>query len=934
MSENSSKTTDPAQPVAPKQKMSDTERAKRLAAHIRPLFVPGQVIELRALECRKGGGRPHTESGYFDTDHLVEMAKAAGDLSPFCKAVYCTFNGLRPELIHRRANRTDWANEGELTKDKHVLTRLWLLIDLDPVRDSLISASQAEKEHARQLAEEVERFLREMGWPEPILADSGNGYHLYYRIDLPAVDGGLVARILKKLARQFDRPEAKVDQTVFNAAQITKFPGTLARKGDNTKDRPHRRAELLRLPGEPTSALDILIVSRELLERVGGKESSAVTTNPTHDPQKNPSPASRASSRLKIPDWLTEQGVGFRIKDGVDGLGRTTYVLTCCPFDSSHADPDACVMQDAEGKLSAKCFHNTCAGRGWQEFKKALGEPKAHHYDPPRSKKKKSKPTTAQGKPSPANGGEEPPTFPESSHLETPQRLPQIQGNKRQLPEVTDDALQALLLANNPPLLFQRGGVLTRIRPGCDEDPPMLEPLTDPALRGCMARVAQWTRLRDTQEGEIIEEASPPLEVVKDLAHLPRWQGIPPLRQLIETPVFDARGQLVATPGYHPESRLWYEPTADLPIPDLESLLESGSVSWAREFLVEELLGDFPFTDDASRAHAIAAILLPFVRPMIDGPTPLHLFDAPVEGTGKTLLATLVSLITTGREIEPMAEATCDDEWRKRITAVLAEGPSIILLDNLNRLLDAGSLASVLTSRRWKDRILGVSKTARLPNTALWLASGNNTRLSRELIRRTVFCRMDAKVDVPWERQSFRHPHLMGWTKKNRGALVQAALTLCSSWIVAGRKPGSGRMGMFESWVETIGGILEHAGIPGFLANAATFRSQRADQVSEWRAFVKSWWDRHQDAAVGVVELFSLVTQEKLLDREIGDKGERSQRIKLGQVLARYADRVCGDYRIVLAGSDHKERQRYRLERIGEPTPDPPESENAWSHSR
>jgi hypothetical protein len=194
-----------------------------------------------------------------------------------------------------------------------------------------------------------------------------------------------------------------------------------------------------------------------------------------------------------------------------------------------------------------------------------------------------------------------------------------------------------------------------------------------------------------------------------------------------------------------------------------------------------------PFAGDASRTHALAALVLPFVRDLADGPTPLHLFDAPVEGTGKPLLAN-VSVVATGRVAEPVAEAA--DEWHKRITAVLA---------------------SALTSTRVKDRLLGVSKTAKLPNTALRLASGNNMRLSRELIRRTVFCRIDARVDVPWEREEFRHPDLVPGARRTRPRLVQAVLTLCGGWVAAGRKPGSGRMGMFEGRVGTIGGILEHA---------------------------------------------------------------------------------------------------------------------------
>ena len=88
-------------------------------------------------------------------------------------------------------------------------------------------------------------------------------------------------------------------------------------------------------------------------------------------------------SRLLVERWLADCGVGFRVKADADNIGRTVFVLRQCPFDTSHGDPDSCIMQDADGKMSAHCFHNSCQGRGWQDFKEAIGKPEAHHYDPP-----------------------------------------------------------------------------------------------------------------------------------------------------------------------------------------------------------------------------------------------------------------------------------------------------------------------------------------------------------------------------------------------------------------------------------------------------------------------------------------------------------------------------------------------------------------------
>jgi hypothetical protein len=625
------------------------------------------------------------------------------------------------------------------------------------------------------------------------------------------------------------------------------------------------------------------------------------------------------TSRLLVDRWLTDRGVGFRVKPDLDREGRTVYVLGACPFDPSHADPDACVMQAPDGKMSAQCFHNGCAGKGWQQFKEKIGRPQAHHYDPPLAKSGGRKSKNADPRPAAGPGG--PPAAADRGQEDSGDRWPTIQGNKRQLRDVTADGLRAVLARNDPPAVFVRGRLLTRLKDRVADDPPILEPLTDDALRGVLARVADWTHVRNTQHGEVEEPAPPPMNAVKDLATLPDWPGVPSLTAVVETPVFARDGTLVDFPGYCSAARLWYSPAPDLVVPPVSAAPTAVEVDRARHLIVTELFGDFPFADDASRAHAVAALLLPFVRPMIDGPTPLHLLDAPVEGTGKTLLASAISVVSTGRDVEAIAEAKDDEEWRKRITAVLAEGPTIVLLDNINRVLDAGALAAALTARVWKDRLLGVSKTARLPVTCVWLASGNNTRLSRELIRRTLFCRLDAKTDAPWLRAEFRHPDLLAWAKANRGELVWAALTLARAWLAAGRPPGTARLGMYESWAATVGGILDVTGVPGLLANAKEFRAARADQVGEWRAFIAAWWARFAGREVGVRDLFQLATEQSLLDSVLGDKGERSQRTRLGLALARSVDRVFDAYRLTAAGEDHAGRQQYALQAVPATSP-------------
>jgi hypothetical protein len=212
---------------------------------LRVLLADDQVAELRALSVQHCNERPHVECGFFDAQHLLQMAENAFDLTAVARGVYFTMNPLKPEILARRANRVGYANTGESSGDKNVMARRWLLIDADPVRDAHISSTDAEKAAALEIVRAIRVDLDAQGWPTPIMGDSGNGYHLLYPIDLPADDGGVVERTLKALAAKYNTPEVHIDEKVFNAARICKLPGTLARKGDNVPDRPHRRARLL-----------------------------------------------------------------------------------------------------------------------------------------------------------------------------------------------------------------------------------------------------------------------------------------------------------------------------------------------------------------------------------------------------------------------------------------------------------------------------------------------------------------------------------------------------------------------------------------------------------------------------------------------------------------------------------------------------------------
>lgn len=498
---------------------------------------------------------------------------------------------------------------------------------------------------------------------------------------------------------------------------------------------------------------------------------------------------------------------------------------------------------------------------------------------------------------------------------------PAINAGVQDLPVIAEEAWAALLDANEPPSIFRYGGLPSRIETG-DDGAPIVKALTPDRLRHVLARVADWYILRRARSGEMIRRpALPPVPVVRDLLARPD-PPLPVLTRIVEAPVFAADGSLHLTPGYHPVSRAYYDPSPGFAVPPVPERPTPEEVTRARQSLAEGLLGDFPFVGEAERAHAVSVIVLPFVRELIEGPTPLYLIEKPSPGTGGTLLADVLTYPATGRRAAALTEGRDEDEWRKRVTAKLQAGPTVVLIDNLRRRLESSAVSAAITAEVWEDRLLGHTEMIRIPVRCAWVATGNNPALSAEIARRSVRVRLDAKVDRPWLRDGFRHPDLRGWVAERRGELVWGALTLGRAWLAAGRPEWGGQtLGMFEGWSRVMGGLLEVAGVPGFLGNLDEFYEQSDAEGAAWRAFVARWWERHGEAEVGVSQLWPLVAPADpangdLLDLGLGDGSERSQRTKLGRLLAEARDRQYDGVRITAAGT-FRRAGHWRLERVG-----------------
>jgi hypothetical protein len=489
---------------------------------------------------------------------------------------------------------------------------------------------------------------------------------------------------------------------------------------------------------------------------------------------------------------------------------------------------------------------------------------------------------------------------------------PWLPVNEGDLSLLTRNLCACIAETNTPTSLFTYGEMPARIEVN-DEGTTVIAPLD---TAGMVYEIAERVRPCKMVNHQKVVVPPPALLVQNYLAR--RQRGLPHLRGTTDVPVFAPNGELVTTAGYDVRTKLYYVRTAQLPIPDVPPSPGEADVAHAKKLLMDELLGDFPFVKKSDKAHAVVLLLEQFARALIRGPMPLHDIEAPSAGSGKDLLAHVLCVpYADGVEVSVLAGT--EEERRKQITAVAVEGRPFYLLDNIETGLDSGYLSAALTATVWRDRPLGVTKMIRLPVRWSWLMTATNPIMGTQLARRIVRSRLDAKCEEPWLRTGFKHPDLRGWAHEHRAELIWAALVLIQNWLAKGRPEGTKTLGNYESWARVMGGLLDAAGITGFLEDLVHLYDRADAQRGAWRALVAVWLNTHGTNPVKVSDLWPLAVAIDEWDwgRSTTEQG---QKVALGHALAGKEGYTFGQHQLV-RGEEQHHTQTWRLRSLDEGTP-------------
>ena len=329
------------------------ELQKEVTKAFQVLVEPGKFAEVRILNTSKG-----TISGYYDdVEKLIQhIQRYDGSYN-----IYLTMNALCDGIQARSMNRLQNYVKST-TNDKEICCRRWVLIDLDPERPAGISSADEELGLAVGLGEKIQKYLTDNGFPEPVVALSGNGYHLLYPVDMPNDERSttLVKNFLKALDHKFSTENVKVDVANSNAARITKMYGTVACKGDSTEERPHRRSRIISVPK------DITNVSVALMERaVQENQSEEKKIQNQKFGSTGVSRKERNNDVFSLEKWMKSHEISVaRTKPIENG---TCYILESCPWNQEHStDKGAYIIQFENGGIAAGCHHDSCKEENWQ----------------------------------------------------------------------------------------------------------------------------------------------------------------------------------------------------------------------------------------------------------------------------------------------------------------------------------------------------------------------------------------------------------------------------------------------------------------------------------------------------------------------------------------------------------------------------------------
>ncbi len=402
---------------------------------------------------------------------------------------------------------------------------------------------------------------------------------------------------------------------------------------------------------------------------------------------------------------------------------------------------------------------------------------------------------------------------------------------------------------------FDRGGPVKAIKPA-DGSTPIAVPLTKHNVVMEAHRLCEPVK-RDNQ-GQY-NPATLPERVAQMYLDMQDWK-LPFLTGICTAPLLSSDGSIRTVEGYDSETGLWCANVVPTDLPTRPSIDDASEAL----VVLRQAFQTFPFADAVrcqegalelvdlnhppgqDESAFLAALMTAVCRPSL-WLAPGFLITAPAvsgAGSGKGLLVRAINAIAFGQQPRAFTMGGERYELDKRLAAELIEGQPALFLDNANgTALRSDTLASVLTERPARVRLLGQTRMVCLNSTSFVAITGNGLSVTEDLARRFIYCELDARCEDP-ESRPFATGFLENITS-NRPELLGAVLTIWRFGRHHAANLDRGKpLGSFETWAEWCRDPLLTLGCcdPVERIDLLKSKDHRRQRVAELFA---TWWQYH-----------------------------------------------------------------------------------------
>lgn len=402
-----------------------------------------------------------------------------------------------------------------------------------------------------------------------------------------------------------------------------------------------------------------------------------------------------------------------------------------------------------------------------------------------------------------------------------------------------------------------------------------------------------------------------PRTVTENFLSLGQW-SLPRVKQILHHPTFGKEWRLLGKGGYHPDEEIFMD-LRGLELLDVPEVPSGSDLAEAKENL-EDIFIDFHFSDEASRTNTIALIITLLIRNRIVGNCPIFGVGALCNGSGKGLLVDLCTLVALGLQLPSTTWEDSETATKRLITTKVLSNPEAIKIDNIAKKVDSPSLASILTTDVWEDRLVLGASTICIPVQVIWILTGNKLALSGEIARRTIRININPDADELYLRSNFRHADVEKYVLDNRPKLLRSVLVIIQYWIDQGKPESDLTLGSFDRWAKIVGGILEAAGYQEFMGNVGQSYGGQQDLDRLWQDFFLKWQETYGENPVKASALVELLQEMGIAEVLLGKGNAASLTKRLGRRLESWISKMVGQYRLVNGEYDRKNKVKtYRL---------------------